>query len=152
MIDKVFLEVLVNYAPNLVSLQVDRFTTGLKTGGSGFFQAIHDAVQIRKSRGRQSKLTDVSTNYSLRKPVQLRMGSVVPGFSLDKYNKAGYRFARIINQDIVRLEDEHALKIQEDAKVASTRRGKREHDLRRKFAVFLGHPSTQRTCEGKVVP
>lgn len=80
--------------------------------------------------------------------MQLRMGFVVPGFSLDNYNEAEYRFARISNQDIVRLEDEHALKIQEDAKVASTRRGKREHDLRRKLAAFLGHPSTQKDVRG----
>lgn len=53
------------------------------------------------------------------------MGFVVPGFSLNKHKEAGYRFARIINQDIVRLEDERALKIQEDARVARHMTSKR---------------------------
>ncbi|KAG0085284.1 hypothetical protein BGZ93_000752 [Podila epicladia] len=104
MSDSDLCKVLTDYAPNLVTLSVDRLCAGLKKDGSGFFQAIHDADKIHRSRNRQSKLTDIRADYTLKRSARLRLGLVSVDSSL-KYKSAHYRCASIVSSFIVRHED-----------------------------------------------
>ncbi|KAG0347288.1 hypothetical protein BG005_000256, partial [Podila minutissima] len=111
MSDSDLCKILTDYAPNLVTLCVDRLCGGLKKDGSGFFQAIHDADKIHASRSRQSKLTDIRADYMLKRSARLRLGLVSVDSSLNKeYKRAHYRCASLVNSCVVRHEDWLAMK------------------------------------------
>ncbi|KAG0334842.1 hypothetical protein BG000_008007 [Podila horticola] len=106
MSDSDICEMLTNYAPNLETFYVHRLCTGLKKAGSRFFQALQDADRIHASRGRQSKLTDIRTDYMLKRSERLRLGLVSLDLSLSRtYEMEGYRSVRLVNNCVVRHED-----------------------------------------------
>ncbi|KAF9310751.1 hypothetical protein BG003_008153 [Podila horticola] len=111
MSDSDICEMLTNYAPNLETFYVHRLCTGLKKAGSRFFQALQDADRIHASRGRQSKLTYIRTDYMLKRSERLRLGLVSLDLSLSRtYEMEGYRSARLVNNCVVRHEDWVAMK------------------------------------------
>lgn len=112
MSDSDLYEVLTDYyTPNLATFHVERLCAGLKADGPGFSQAIHDADKTHESRNRQSKLTDIRTDYMLKRSARLRLGLVSVDLSLERdYANVRNRRARLPNNCVVHHKDWFAMK------------------------------------------